>query len=68
MALEKSPPIKDAPSESAFKKAGAIIFGKANLRELALEGIRVSSLGEQTISPTTLRGDQEVAQEIPMPT
>ena len=35
----------------ALKKAGAIILGKANLHELALEGISVSSLGGQTINP-----------------
>jgi Asp-tRNA(Asn)/Glu-tRNA(Gln) amidotransferase A subunit family amidase len=51
LALAKSQPTEDAPSVTAFKKAGAIILGKANLHELALEGISVSSLGGQTINP-----------------
>ncbi|KAI4646952.1 hypothetical protein J4E93_005176 [Alternaria ventricosa] len=51
LALAHSQPSEDAPSVAAFKKAGAIILGKANLHELALEGISVSSLGGQTINP-----------------
>jgi Asp-tRNA(Asn)/Glu-tRNA(Gln) amidotransferase A subunit family amidase len=51
LALAKSQPTQDAPSVVAFKQAGAIILGKANLHELALEGISVSSLGGQTINP-----------------
>ncbi|KAL1798111.1 hypothetical protein ACET3X_002148 [Alternaria dauci] len=51
LALAHSQPLEDAPSVTAFKKAGAIILGKANLHELALEGISVSSLGGQTINP-----------------
>jgi Asp-tRNA(Asn)/Glu-tRNA(Gln) amidotransferase A subunit family amidase len=51
LALSKSQPTEDAPSVTAFKKAGAIILGKSNLHELALEGISVSSLGGQTINP-----------------
>ncbi|KAI4660177.1 uncharacterized protein J4E79_005982 [Alternaria viburni] len=51
LALTHSQPTEDAPSVAAFKKAGAIILGKANLHELALEGISVSSLGGQTINP-----------------
>jgi Asp-tRNA(Asn)/Glu-tRNA(Gln) amidotransferase A subunit family amidase len=51
LALAHSQPTEDAPSVSAFKEAGAIILGKANLHELALEGISVSSLGGQTINP-----------------
>lgn len=51
LALAKSQPTVDAPSVTAFKNAGAIILGKANLHELALEGISVSSLGGQTINP-----------------
>jgi Asp-tRNA(Asn)/Glu-tRNA(Gln) amidotransferase A subunit family amidase len=50
IALAKSQPTEDAPSVAAFKKAGAIILGKANLHELALEGISVSSMGGQTIN------------------
>jgi Asp-tRNA(Asn)/Glu-tRNA(Gln) amidotransferase A subunit family amidase len=51
LALADSQPMEDAPSVVAFKRAGAIILGKANLHELALEGISVSSLGGQTINP-----------------
>lgn len=51
LALANSQPTEDAPSVAALKNAGAIILGKANLHELALEGISVSSLGGQTINP-----------------
>jgi Asp-tRNA(Asn)/Glu-tRNA(Gln) amidotransferase A subunit family amidase len=51
LALANSQPTEDAPSVAALKAAGAIILGKANLHELALEGLSVSSLGGQTINP-----------------
>ncbi|KAK4507885.1 hypothetical protein PRZ48_001620 [Zasmidium cellare] len=51
LALAQSQPSKDAPVVATLKKAGAIILGKANLHELALEGLSVSSLGGQTINP-----------------
>jgi Asp-tRNA(Asn)/Glu-tRNA(Gln) amidotransferase A subunit family amidase len=51
LALANSQPREDAPSVTAFRNSGAIILGKANLHELALEGISVSSLGGQTINP-----------------
>jgi Asp-tRNA(Asn)/Glu-tRNA(Gln) amidotransferase A subunit family amidase len=51
LSLASSQPTEDAPSVTAFKNAGAIILGKANLHELALEGVSVSSLGGQTINP-----------------
>lgn len=51
LVLERSQPTEDAPSVAALKNAGAIILGKTNLHELALEGISVSSLGGQTINP-----------------
>lgn len=51
LALANSQPIEDAPSVTALKNAGAVILGKVNLHELALEGISVSSLGGQTINP-----------------
>lgn len=50
LALAKSQPSIDAPSVTALRNAGAIILGKANLHELALEGISVSSVGGQTIN------------------
>ncbi|KAK4998114.1 hypothetical protein LTR66_002593, partial [Elasticomyces elasticus] len=49
--LAQSQPTEDAPAVTALKNAGAIILGKSNLHELALEGISVSSLGGQTINP-----------------
>ena len=51
LALADSKPSEDAPSVTALKNAGAVILGKSNLHELALEGISVSSLGGQTINP-----------------
>ncbi|KAI4198755.1 MAG: hypothetical protein LQ350_005078 [Teloschistes chrysophthalmus] len=49
--LRDSQPSIDAPSVTALKRAGAIILGKTNLHELALEGLSVSSLGGQTVNP-----------------
>lgn len=49
--LAKSQPAVDAPVVTALKNAGAIILGKTNLHELALEGLTVSSLGGQTVNP-----------------
>ena len=51
LALNASIPTKDAPSVTALRRAGAVILGKTNLHELALEGLSVSSLGGQTINP-----------------
>ncbi|KAK3336172.1 amidase signature domain-containing protein [Cercophora scortea] len=50
-ALAGNMPEVDAPSVRALKNAGAVILGKTNLHELALEGLSVSSLGGQTINP-----------------
>ena len=49
--LADSQPTTDAPVVAALKRAGAIILGKTNLHELALEGLTVSSLGGQTVNP-----------------
>ena len=49
--LAESSPTVDAPVVTVLKNAGAIILGKANLHELALEGLTVSSLGGQTVNP-----------------
>ena len=51
LQMAKSQPSIDAPAVVALRRAGAIVLGKANLHELALEGISVSSLGGQTINP-----------------
>lgn len=52
--LAGSQPTVDAPVVVALKRAGAIILGKPNLHELALEGLSVSSLGGQTVNPYDL--------------
>ncbi|KAL9134619.1 MAG: hypothetical protein Q9175_004191 [Cornicularia normoerica] len=52
--LAESQPTVDAPVVTALKNAGAIIIGKTNLHELALEGLTVSSLGGQTVNPYDL--------------
>ncbi len=49
--LASSQPTVDAPAVKALTNAGAIILGKTNLHELALEGLSVSSLGGQTVNP-----------------
>jgi Asp-tRNA(Asn)/Glu-tRNA(Gln) amidotransferase A subunit family amidase len=49
--LANNKPTTDAPVVTALKNARAIILGKTNLHELALEGLSVSSLGGQTINP-----------------
>ena len=49
--LASSQPTVDAPAVTAFRDAGAIVLGKTNLHELALEGLSVSSLGGQTVNP-----------------
>lgn len=54
LALAHNQPTADAPVVNALKLAGAIILGKANMHELALEGLTVSSLGGQTLNPYDL--------------
>lgn len=51
LALKDLQAKADAPLVSALKRAGAIVLGKANLHEMALEGLSVSSLGGQTLNP-----------------
>lgn len=51
LGLAGNQPTEDAPTVAALKDAGAIILGKTNLHELALEGLTVSSLGGQTLNP-----------------
>jgi Asp-tRNA(Asn)/Glu-tRNA(Gln) amidotransferase A subunit family amidase len=51
LALNSSKPTRDGPAVRALRNAGAVILGKSNLHELALEGLSVSSLGGQTINP-----------------
>ncbi len=49
--LADNRPTADAATVTALKKAGAVILGKTNLHEMALEGLTVSSLGGQTVNP-----------------
>ena len=51
LALKDSQPTANAPVVHALIRAGAIVLGKTNLHEMALEGLSVSSLGGQTINP-----------------
>lgn len=48
ISLEHLMPVLHAPVVTRLKQAGAIILGKANMHEFALEGFSVSSLGGQT--------------------
>lgn len=54
VTLAKSQPPDDAFVVKRFRDAGAIILAKANLTELALTGVTVSSLGGQTRNPYDL--------------
>ncbi|KAK3951945.1 amidase signature domain-containing protein [Pseudoneurospora amorphoporcata] len=51
LSLSRNYPKNDAPTVTALKRAGAVILGKTNMHEFALEGISVSSLAGQTINP-----------------
>ncbi|KAI1768566.1 amidase signature enzyme [Hypoxylon sp. FL1150] len=51
IALAGNRPSVDTPAVKAFRDEGAIILGKTNLHEMAMEGLSVSSLGGQTINP-----------------
>lgn len=52
--LAHNKPSADAPTVKALVDAGAVVLGKTNLHELALEGLTVSSLGGQTVNPYDL--------------
>lgn len=54
LALAENRPSEDAPTVAALRREGAVILGKANMHELALEGLSVSSLGGQTLNPYDL--------------
>ncbi|RYP78663.1 hypothetical protein DL771_000330 [Monosporascus sp. 5C6A] len=51
MALAGKRPTKDASTVKALKREDAIILGKVNMHEMALEGLSVSTLGGQTCNP-----------------
>lgn len=53
-ALKDLQASEDAKVVKALKEAGALILGKANMHEMALEGLSVSSLGGQTLNPYDL--------------
>ena len=52
--LERSIPPADGFLVRKLKKAGALILAKANMHELALVGVTLSSLGGQTLDPYDL--------------
>ena len=54
VTLARSVPLRDAFVVNKLREAGAIIIGKANMTELALGGVTVSSLGGQTRNPYDL--------------
>ena len=54
VTLARSIPPDDAFVVKRFRAAGAIVVAKANLTELALTGVTVSSLGGQTLNPYDL--------------
>ena len=53
-ALEGAQPTEDAFAVAKLRKAGAIILAKANMQELALGGVSISSLGGQVRNPYDL--------------
>ncbi|KAI1499524.1 amidase signature domain-containing protein [Biscogniauxia marginata] len=50
-ALAGNRPKVDGPLVKALRNEGAVILGKTNLHDLALEGLTVSSFGGQTVNP-----------------
>jgi amidase len=54
LALKGMQPAKDAFAVARLRENGALILGKANMHELAITGITVSSLGGQTKNPYEL--------------
>ena len=54
LALKGMQPAKDAFAVARLRENGAIILGKANMHELAITGLTVSSLGGQTKNPYEL--------------
>ncbi len=54
LALKGMQPAKDAFTVARLRENGALILGKANMHELAITGITVSSLGGQTKNPYEL--------------
>jgi len=53
-ALEGAQPPNDATTVRKLRRAGAVVLAKANLHELAVTGLTVSSLAGQTLNPYDL--------------
>jgi amidase len=53
-ALEGAQPPDDATTVRKLRRAGAVVLAKANLHELAVTGLTVSSLGGQSLNPYDL--------------
>jgi len=53
LALKGMQPAKDAFTVARLRENGALIVGKANMHELAITGITVSSLGGRRRTPTS---------------
>jgi amidase len=54
LALKGMQPAKDAFTVVRLRQAGALILGKTNMHELAINGLTVSSLGGETKNPYEL--------------
>src|SRR3984893_10327921 len=54
LSLEGARPAEDAFVVARLRAAGAIVLAKTNMREVALAGTTVSSLGGQTLNPYDL--------------
>ncbi|KAK5056067.1 hypothetical protein LTR84_012618 [Exophiala bonariae] len=54
LQLSTCSPLQDGPTVLALRAAGAVLLGKTNLHEFALEGLGLSSLGGQTLNPYDL--------------
>lgn len=54
LAFKDLQPAEDAFTVAKLREAGAVIIGKANLTEMARNGMTISSMGGQTLNPYDL--------------